>query len=195
MGLLHPVRSTLAALDGLVDRLVCAAGAALFSQAPEFMQQYLQRLGGHLDEARRQLAQFQAVAARAGLSLDQFARYTAGNADSRLARLGPVIQGAARRVNALAADQAAIRGATLWSRPFVFVAHADPKILRATWGVFRPAVPTTLEGLVYAAAGLLLLLGFYHGAVRYPVRHGWRRWRSRRSALRSARAGASLPLA
>ena len=30
-----------------------AMGAALLAQGPEFLQQYLQRLGGHLDEARR----------------------------------------------------------------------------------------------------------------------------------------------
>jgi hypothetical protein len=32
-----------------------ALGAAILCQVPEFIQQYAQRLGGHLDEARRML--------------------------------------------------------------------------------------------------------------------------------------------
>jgi len=41
-----------------------AAGAVLLAQAPEFLQQYLQRLGGHLDEARRMVEQAPQLAAR-----------------------------------------------------------------------------------------------------------------------------------
>ena len=37
----------------LVDGVAAAGGAAGFSQLPEFVQQYLQRLGGHRDEALR----------------------------------------------------------------------------------------------------------------------------------------------
>jgi nucleoside diphosphate kinase len=48
--------------ETLLDRVLCVAGAITLSQAPEFFQQYLQRLGGHLDEARRVLASFEAVA-------------------------------------------------------------------------------------------------------------------------------------
>jgi hypothetical protein len=34
--------------ETLLDRVLCVAGAITLSQAPEFFQQYLQRLGGHL---------------------------------------------------------------------------------------------------------------------------------------------------
>ena len=53
-----PLRPFLSAGEKLFDRALCVVGAILFSQLPEFFQQYLQRLGGHLDEARRQLEQF-----------------------------------------------------------------------------------------------------------------------------------------
>ena len=36
-------RRLLESLDSLIDRALCVAGAVLFSQAPEFFQQYLQR--------------------------------------------------------------------------------------------------------------------------------------------------------
>ena len=73
MGWARPFQSILSAGDGLIDRLLCVVGAVLCSQLPEFIQQYLQRLGGHLDEARRQLDQFREVAAKSGLTLDQLA--------------------------------------------------------------------------------------------------------------------------
>ena len=35
-------------------------------------------------------------------------------------------------------------------------------IVRATGAVFKPAVPVTLEGGLYAFAGMLIFLGLYH---------------------------------
>ncbi len=171
----RPVRSVFSASEALIDRLLCVAGAVAFSQVPEFIQQYVQRLGGHLDEARRQLGQFSETAAKSGLSLDQLIHATSATADPAVARLGTVIRDSSARVAVLSADESAIRAANLFDRPFVFLHHADPEIVRATWGIFRPAVPTTFEGLIYALAGMFLMLCFYHGAVRYPVRRAWRR--------------------
>lgn len=42
----------------------CCLFAAVLCQAPEYFQQYLQRLGGHVDEARRLERQLPAVAER-----------------------------------------------------------------------------------------------------------------------------------
>lgn len=173
----RPFRPILTAGERLLDRALCAAGAVIFSQAPEFFQQYLQRLGGHLAEARRQLEAFAEVASRSGLSLDRLAADAAGQADPALARLGPLIGRSQARVADLAAAEGALRGASVWSRPFVFARHFDPEIGRATAAVFRPAVPTTAEGLVYAVAGMALILLLYHGLVKYPFRHWGRRRR------------------
>ena len=148
--------------DGLLDRVLAVAGAVLFSQAPEFFQQYLQRLGGHLDEARRLLAQFEQTARQAGVSLDDFIRRTAANTDTAVARLADTMTDAVERVQSLQAAHDALRDASAWSRPFVFLRHVDWEIARATGAVFKPAVPVTLEGGLYALAGMLLFVGLYH---------------------------------
>lgn len=187
----QPVRSLLAAGEGYLDRLLCVVGAVLFSQLPEFIQQYLQRLGGHLDEARHQLEQFRAAAAKSNLTLDEFITRTLGSAEPAVARLGGVMRETVARVDELATAEAAIRQASIFARPFVFLQHLDFSIARATWSIFRPAVPTTLEGLVYAALGVLLALAFYHGAVKAPVRRAWRRRAERRAlAAQAPRPGA-----
>ena len=58
-----------------------ATGAALLAQGPEFLQQYLQRLAGHLDEARRLVEQAPQLSGRvADLTL---ARDALANAAAR----------------------------------------------------------------------------------------------------------------
>jgi DUF2937 family protein len=166
---MKPAQAVLGAGEGLLDRVLCVLGAVIFSQAPEFMQQYLQRLGGHLDEARRQLHQFQAVAAQSGLTLERLISQTTTNSDSAVAKLGGVMSQAVVRVDTLESAQSAIQNASLWSRPFVFLRHVDSSLAHATWAIFKPAVPTTAEGLVYAGFGMLTCIVIYHLGIKYPI--------------------------
>ncbi len=155
--------------DSLVDRVLCVVGAVGLSQGPEFMQQYAQRLGGHLDEARRQLAQFANVAREAGLSLPEYIERTSINADAAVAKLGGVMKASVERVEELSAATAALSNASVWERPFVFVRHADSEIARAAWAAFKPAVPTTVEGLIYALLGMGAALLIYHVGIALPL--------------------------
>ena len=157
-------------LDGLVDRVLAVAGAVLFSQAPEFFQQYLQRLGGHLDEARRTLAQFEHTANEAGITLEKFISQTATNYDAAVARLAQVMTDAVARVQHLETAFTTLRDASAWTRPFAFLRHLDASIARATWTDYKPAVPTTIEGLVYAATGMLLFVAVHHLVFRRLIR-------------------------
>lgn len=175
MDLPRPLQSILTAVDSLIDRLLCVAGAVLFSQVPEFIQQYLQRLGGHLDEARRQMEQFRGIAARSGMTLEQLAARSQASAEDSVARLGQLIHDTVERVDVLAAADKALREASILDRPIVFLRHVDLSIARSTAAIFKPAVPTTLEGMIYAGAGVLLILALYHGAVRYSLRRAWQR--------------------
>lgn len=175
-------RTLLGVGDGLVDRALCVIGTIAFSQIPEFMQQYLQRLGGHLDEARRQLAHFRQIAQQSGITLDALIGQTSTNSDPTVAKLSGVMTEAVARVETLESAQSAIQNAALWERPFVFLRHIDTDIARATWGIFRPAVPTTIEGLIYAALGMLVLLATYHVGVKYPIAHAARARRARIAA-------------
>lgn len=165
--------------EKLLDRALCVGGAVIFSQAPEFMQQYLQRLGGHLDEARRQLEQFKKVAAQSGISLEQFIAQTNANPDVAVAKLGGVMSEAGVRVEHLETAQVAIAGASPLGRPFAFLRHVDAEIANATWSFYKPAVPTTVEGLLYALLGMAVLLGIYYGLIKGPCSHFIGKWRAR----------------
>src|SRR5690606_12726079 len=70
-------------------------------------------------------------------------------------------------------------------RPFVFIRHLDPEIARATWSIYQPAVPTTLEGLLYALAGVVCALTLYYGAIKYPTLAVLRARRARKTGATS----------
>lgn len=165
--------------ERLLDRVLCVAGAAGFSQAPEFFQQYLQRLGGHLDEARLVLSRYEGVARDSGISLQQLIDTTRAQASAPVAKLGGLIAEAQVRVESLSHAETALRAANLWERPFVFLAHVDGDIARRTWDVFKPAMPITVEGLVYAGAGMVLALLAYQVCLVVPCRAVVRRWNRR----------------
>lgn len=176
----HPVFS---ACDGFLDRILCVVGAVVFSQAPEFMQQYLQRLGGHVDEASRQVAQYRTVAEQSNLTLDQFIAQTSRNTDAAVAKLGGVMHEAADRLHDLTDAQNALLHSSAFTRPIVFAQHFDKEIARGTWSLFKPAVPATIEGIVYAFLGLFLMLAIYHLVVRVPVRATYHAARRRNPRL------------
>jgi hypothetical protein len=58
--------------------------------------------------------------------------------------------------------------------------HVDSEIANATWAIFKPAVPTTLEGALYAGVGIVVLLALYHGLVRQPCARAWQRRQARK---------------
>lgn len=160
----------LGVFDGLIDRLLCVLGAVLLSQGPEFMQQYLQRLGGHLNESQRQLVSYQDAAHKAGVPLAQFIDQTKANPDAGVSHLGKVMSSAADRSASLQTAHDSLRNASPWSRPFIFARHLDVDIARNTWSAYKPAVPVTVEGLLYALSGMLLFLFIYHVGVKAPIR-------------------------
>jgi hypothetical protein len=125
--------------------------------------------------ARLAVDRFKDAAAQSGMSLDQLVAGAAQNPDPSMGKLGVVVQAAVARVDELRASDAALRGASIAAKPFVFLAHMDRGIARATLAIYKPAVPTTAEGLVYAALGTVIALALYHLLVRGPIARRMRR--------------------
>ncbi len=163
---MKPAAGVLRIFDGAIDRILCVVGAVLLSQGPEFMQQYLQRLGGHLNESQRQLVSFHDAAAQAGQPFDKFVEQTKANSDAGVSQLGKVMARTAERTASLQTAHDELLAASPWTRPFVFLRHLDYDIGRATFSVYKPAVPVTIEGMLYALSGMLLFLLIYHLGVK-----------------------------
>lgn len=134
-----------------------ALGAAL-SQFPAFSDQYVQRLGGQVDALRKIAAEFDASAARAGLSRDEALADLSGSAFRDL-HAADMTRAFARLAHA-EDDLRLLRAASPLERIALPHRLRDSETLAATWGDFRPAVPVTAAGLwaggIGFAAGWLI---------------------------------------
>jgi hypothetical protein len=169
------MRRTLGIIGGI------ALGACL-SQFPEYAQQYTQRLGGAVDELKIITSEFETAAREAGLTLDEAIDRYSKTGDSFIAARGESMARTFRRYEELSATLAEVRGATGWERFSKMPEYFDTEIGQRTLSDYQPAVPITVEGLSYAAAGFavgyltlsalvgVLLLPFRRRRVRYIER-------------------------
>lgn len=132
------------------------SGAVGASQAPELMQQYDQRLGGAVQELSAVIEDFNADAAREGLTLDMaLARYKASS-DSFLQRRGVSMERAFNRHSRISAHERALAEASAFKRPALLWQYRDRALFKGALKDYRPAVPATIEGAIYAFIGFVL---------------------------------------
>lgn len=127
-------------------------GAAGLSQFPEFSQQYMQRLGGAVDELSRQVDRYGADAEAAGLPLETYlqrlgaegplARTQAANMASDIARLAD-----------LSEALTTLQGAGPFMRAKLATHIGDRAVAERAMQSFKPALPLTFEGVSFAGAG------------------------------------------
>jgi len=143
-------------IQRLADGIAAVVGAAALSQFPEFFQQYLQRLGGRLDQAVVQRDRIVGAANEHALSLADYLRRLVENPDAVVRSEGANAAAALADAARLTAAHDALAAASPWERPLAFARSFDPDLARATWERFVPAMPLSPESLVYAGIGLML---------------------------------------
>jgi hypothetical protein len=133
--------------------LVALLVAATSAQFPEFVQQYSQRLGGAVDELAAFVRRFDDDARASGLdrarAVEQYRLQNGTFLDRRGAAVAETI---ARYERLLEHKQELDRAGPL-GRVVTFVGGYQPDIAGRALGDFAPAVPVTVEGLVFALSG------------------------------------------
>ena len=167
----------------VVGRTIVFAAAIMIglvaSQAPEFAQQYRQRMGGAIDELGTVITHFDEDARRSGYDQDGALAAMARN-DARLVRdQADSMRRTIERHDSLVASQAQMQTAGDVGRLFKLMQTADRDLAKATFDDYEPAVPTTVEALTIAGATFLAAYLFMHG-LGYLVRPRRRPARSRR---------------
>lgn len=130
-----------------------AAGGSATSQFPEFFQQYLQRLGGHADQAEIQATRIREAAAAEQLSLQGYLDSFLTSQISAHRRQGEILQLELGEAERLRQGLESLSNSPIWQRPFLMASHAETDILQAAATAYQPAVPITPEGFIYAAVG------------------------------------------
>lgn len=132
--------------------LAVAAGAA---QAPEFIQQYTQRLGGWRDAYAQQLADLDKRAKEAGLSRENYIAALRRSGDQNAVREGDYLALLPGYTAALQRAYKELSEASPWMRALIFAGHYNAELARRVWRDYKPAVPTNLEGAAYGGVGFL----------------------------------------
>ncbi|MBK1624277.1 DUF2937 family protein [Afifella marina] len=136
------------------------AGGLAGSQAPEFAQQYRQRLGGAVDEMRQVVAEFDEDVRRNGLDRDEAVSLYAQSPEAFLKDRGLSMKRLLSRFSTLSRQQAELELAEPLMRPVIVLRNPDQQIVQGAWQIYEPAVPVTAAGAVWAFAGLSLIGGF-----------------------------------
>ncbi|OWV67170.1 hypothetical protein ATY76_16210 [Rhizobium sp. R339] len=143
-----PIARIVAIIAGL-------AGGTVFSQAPEFAQQYRQRIGGALDELRVIVEDFNRQAAAHQLDRQQALKAYAQSPDDFLRDRGVSMQSTITRYETLLSQQLKLGIAAPVAKPFVLMRNADDVVFANTWRDFVPGVPVSLAGLAWGAIGFI----------------------------------------
>jgi hypothetical protein len=150
-------------IGSLLDRLSVVVGAFLGSQVPEFMQQYTQRLAGHVNELHRLLSQMRIVASHSNKTLEQYIQKFLSSPDPDFARQGELMQEMLSRWEELNQALFHLTHSSIWMRPYVFLKELQYDIAKSTLASFQPGINLSVEGLCYAGAGMLMGWVLYQG--------------------------------
>jgi len=149
-------------IDSLIGTAVAATTGLAASQAQAFSAAYLQRLGGHIDEARLTLEKIRASDYAGALSADVQAA---------------LVSAAERRLGDLTRSYDALMAADPLWRPLTLLRDADMTIAQAAFANFQPALPLDSASLISALVGMVLGWLVY-GLVTAPLHVASRRSRA-----------------
>jgi hypothetical protein len=128
-------------------------GAAGLSQFPEFSQQYLQRLGGQVDELTRQVVEFDQTALADGMGREEMLQAMAET--PLVASQGPMWRRTFARHARLSENLMVLRAASPLERLAMPHRMADPATVQAVWDDFTPAMPLSVAGAASAGTGFV----------------------------------------
>lgn len=148
-------------IESLADRTIASAGALIFMQIPAFMVQYLQRLGGHVDELKILTAKYRAAAADNGRTLDEYIQLHIQSGVKEFASTGRLMTENIERLNFLSNAHKEISAATGIKKFFVFIRHSDIDIIRGAYSDFVPGISFSLDSAIYAVAGIAVFMTVY----------------------------------
>ena len=150
-------------LDAVFDRIFAVMGALIFSQAPSFIQQYIQRLAGSTHELKLQVEQIKKIADSAGLSYNEYIQKFSTSGNSLFEYQGQFLQMILDRYENFSRALYNLEQSFWLTRPFTFLKNINSDIFSGTLKHYTPAVNISLEGLIYALIGLLVGYFLYQG--------------------------------
>jgi hypothetical protein len=138
--------------------LLGIAGAVIGSQGPGFTLQYMQNLQGQITSLKTVVEEFDANIAQYGYNRER-ALAECRSATGLLDALCSTYVSSVERYELLTAHMAELEAASETVRPLVLARSQMPEITKSVYEQFKPAVPATADGVIYAGGGFAVLWG------------------------------------
>ncbi|PQA88396.1 DUF2937 family protein [Hyphococcus luteus] len=138
--------------------LLGIAGAVIGSQGPGFTLQYMQNLQGQITSLEKAVGEFDANIAQYGYTRAR-ALDECRSADGLLDALCGGYVAQVERYELLTAHMAELEAVSDTVRPLILARKQMPDITNSAYKQFKPAVPATIDGVIYAGGGFALLWG------------------------------------
>ena len=133
------------------------AGLATTSQAPEFAQQYSQRLGGAVEELRIVARDFDADALNSNMTRGEALEEMKGSDRQFTRDRGTSMEKTLGRFESLRIQMQAISQLPDWLRPIALTSNTDDSLMSDTWRDYKAALPLTVPGAIWGILGALIL--------------------------------------
>lgn len=156
-------------VGSLIDRLCVVAGAFIGSQVPQFMQQYTQRLAGHVEALQKLIHQLHQIASLSQKTLEQYIQKFVDSGDPDFIQQGDFMQGILNRWQELHLALNNLTQSSIWLRPYYFLKDLQPDIAHSTLSSYQPGLSLTIEGLCYAGAGMILSWALYQIVSKFII--------------------------
>ncbi|MEZ5892401.1 MAG: DUF2937 family protein [Parvularculaceae bacterium] len=152
-----------AAVEGMIMGrflafLLGIAGAVIGSQGPGFTLQYMQNLQGQITALEKVVEEFDTNIAQYGYSREQ-AMAECRTATGLLDALCGTYVSSVERFEMLTAHMAELSAVTDTVRPLILAKSQMQDITLSTYEQFKPAIPATTDGAIYAGGGFAVLWG------------------------------------
>ncbi|HOP63300.1 MAG TPA: DUF2937 family protein [Spirochaetota bacterium] len=148
-------------LESFADRVAATAGAIIFMQVPAFIVQYLQRLGGHVDELKLLIGKYKAAAADNGRTLEEYVNLHIQSGVNEFSSTGSLMSENIERFNSLSNAYQQLSGASGIKKFFIFIRNSDMDIIKGTCKDFVPGISLNIDSILYAAAGIVIFMSVY----------------------------------
>ncbi len=152
----------------VAERLVVFFVALFLSQAPQYMNLYLNVLSGAKAAHEKSVATLTEKAQELDMTVQQFIDDLLKSESKVSKNSGQVHQKQLADFENTKRAFEALKNATAFTRPFVFLKYVDWSLAKNVQ--FQPAFPLTLESLVYVLVGIILGMLLYRALLFFPRR-------------------------
>lgn len=150
----------------VAERIFVFFMALFISQAPQYMNLYLNVLSGAKAAYEKSVKEIAEKASELGMTTNEFIADLTKSQSQAAKKSGELHQSQLNHFENAKKAFDAIKNAGAFSRPFVFLKHVDWSLAKSVQ--FQPAFPFTLEALIYVIVGIILGMLLFRALLHFP---------------------------